>query len=870
MKLNAQQHEQLLRLLQNDYGFKSSSDEYLMKGVCPACKKRELFISHQQPWQLCCNRRNKCGFTASTYDLYKNELFANWSKHYEPTLNNPNATADAYMQQARGFAMVRVRGLYKQEYYVDKSGGFGTATVRFTLSDGKAQWERFIDDVERFPGQKGRALTPYKGLWWQMPDEPFTSNEVWITEGIFDALSLIHANKTAIACISSGHYPSGFFEHLKRLGRQPRIIIALDSDKAGKEAAQKHYYQTKKTGFDVRVALPPKGKDWNDLWRNGQLTEAVFAESLYQGDLLVAETATEKARIMYRKSGMNTFPFTHAERTYWFSLEMSDYHAAVDEMQDAGIWHDDDKSRDEALKRSGSVAEIANCAFDALYFQRSRDGDESRYFLRISRPKMATIQDTFSGGQISSAADFKKRLLSIYPGALYEGTGKQLDRMIKEKFNHLRTVETIDYCGYVRDLDAWIYRDFAVSNGRVIRANSEQFLEMGRLHSIKTLSDVSITLSDNTCQFDWLDKFWRGFGERGMVALTFFTGTLFVDQIRQKQQSWPFLEMTGEAGTGKTTLLEFLWRLHGRADYEGFDPNKTSFAGRARSFNKVSGLPVVLIEGDHHASHHRKFEFSELKDLFNGRPMYTRAVKTTGMETNDPPFRGSIIIAQNAQIEADEAVLSRIIPLFFTRKNIPQGGKPYVDALNRLSVEDLASYLVHILCRAKKILNAYFDCWSIYDKRLSSNEKIVMTRIAHNGAQIMAMFDVLSKQMKLPQEIVEQTLNFIEEICINRQQSLEADHPMVAEFFDSVDYLESLGNGVHVNHSIDEGLLAINLPHMEAMSKNAGITMPPRTELNRLLTHAKRYKYLGKRSVRSKQLDGKVIKCLIFQIGEKQ
>lgn len=137
----------------------------------------------------------------------------------------------------------------------------------------------------------------------------------------------------------------------------------------------------------------------------------------------------------------------------------------------------------------------------------------------------------------------------------------------------------------MRDLDAWVFRDFAVSNGRIIRSNSQQFIEMDRLRSIKTVSDVSITLNDDNCTFDWLNDFWLGFGERGLIALAFFTGSLFVDQIRQKQQSWPFLEMTGEAGTGKTTLLEFLWRLHGRADYEGFDPNKTSFPGRARTFN---------------------------------------------------------------------------------------------------------------------------------------------------------------------------------------------------------------------------------------------------------------------------------------------
>lgn len=863
MKLSNYQHEELLQLLQNDYDFKGSNNEYLIKGLCPACKKCELFVSRDKPYRICCNRLNKCGFSASTYDLYKDILFANWSKNYQPSVNNPNATADAYMEKARGFNLTRIKGIYKQGSYLNNNQK--TATVKFTLCDGKAQWERFIDDVDRFSNQKGRAISSYKGLWWQMPNQQFNCDEVWITEGIFDALSLIHIGKTAIAAISSAHYPDGFFSYLQKIKQNPKIIIALDSDKAGQKAAINHYHKAQKQGFTVKIAIPLKGKDWNDLWRNGQLNQQLLDEALYQGDLLVAKTFNEKALIMYKKSGINNFSFTHNSRTYWFSFNNKIYEKVIEEMKNAGCYTSN--NLDEALKKAINVTEIANCSFKPLYFQRAKDGDEGRYFMQIERLNKPEVQDSFSGAQISDAVSFKKRLLSICAGALYEGNNKQLDYIIKENFSNLRNVETIDYCGYVSDLDAWVYKDFAVSNGKVISANSEQFIEIDRFKSIKTISDVAIKLNNEQCLFNWLNDFWNGFGEKGMVALAFFTGTIFVNQIRQKQQSWPFLEITGEAATGKTTLLEFLWRLHGREGYEGFDPNKTSFAGRARNFNKVSGLPVVLIEGDRNASQNRKFEFNELKDLFNGRPMYTRAIKTLGMETNDPPFKGSIIIAQNDQIEADEAILSRIIPLFFTSKNIPQNGKIYVDKLNRLSADELASYLIHMLINAKKILNQYFDNWQSYIERLSNNPNILISRIIHNGAQIMAMFDAIANQIQIPAEITQKTINFIEQICVERQKGMQTEHPLIMEFFNNIAYLESIN--APINHSLNDDLLAINLVHMEAISKNAGITMPSRTELNRLLPKTKKHKYLGKKSIRSKQLDGKVIKCILFEIGER-
>lgn len=866
MNITTQQLNELLVRLKHDYEFKETHD-YLQQGICPSCGKKELFVSKTEPLRICCNRLNNCGYSESTYELYKHSLFANWSEQYQPTQENPNATADAYLRNARGFEIGMLLGSYHQEYYIGSEPNQKTATVRFMLSDGKAHWERFIDNVDAFGGQPSRALGSFKGLWWQLPNTDFSKTDtVYITEGIFNAIALMHAGFVAIACISSSHYPSGFFEMLRQKKLKPQIIFALDNDNAGHKGLRKHIPQARADGFWTKGCLPPVGKDWNDLWIDGNLNDDAIKDGCYRSDLLLAKTASKAARVEYMKTQMNTFPLTHNSKTYWFELDTGAYSQAIEKMQDAGKWNDQDPSCiDEALQESASVKEIANCKVSPLYFQRDLDTDDSRYFVRIEKPNTPNLLNTFTGRQLSSAADFKTRLLSICPGALYEGNGKQLDRIIKNEFNRLYTVDKIDYTGYVSSLDAWIYRDFGVHNGRIIKANEEEFIAMDNKHSIKTVADIDIVLNQEKPNFSWLNDYIGAFDERGLIALTHFTGTLFAEQIRQQQQSYPFLEVTGDAGTGKTTMIEFIWRLLGRSGYEGFDAAKATKRGLGREFGKVSGFPVVLIEGDRNTGN-KGLDFEQLKDLYNGRTFFTRAKFNNGLDTYAPPFRGSVVIVQNAKVVASEAVLSRIIPLSFEKAKVSLSSKECVDRLNSLKADDIANYLTFILTNAKSILQNYFEVWQHYEKRVAANEQIREFRLVHNAAQMMAMLSVISKLIGISEDWLNKTLNVIEKISEERQHRLTSDDPQVSEFWDTVEYISSRNDGWTLNHAKDEALMAISLPQIESVFKNNGINILPRVELCQMLEKGKRYEYIGRKAVYSVVLK-KTVKCMVFRIN---
>ncbi|MGQ0516780.1 hypothetical protein ACT453_40080, partial [Bacillus sp. D-CC] len=82
---------------------------------------------------------------------------------YKPFPENPHAAADAYLVNARGFDVSKLKGTYTQELFRNdrKYPDLITATVRFKLAEG-VFWERFIDRPERFGRQKANFMGHYK------------------------------------------------------------------------------------------------------------------------------------------------------------------------------------------------------------------------------------------------------------------------------------------------------------------------------------------------------------------------------------------------------------------------------------------------------------------------------------------------------------------------------------------------------------------------------------------------------------------------------------------------------------------------------------------------------------------------------------
>lgn len=865
---------ELLTHLVRDYGFKRQGD-YLRRGKCPSCGKQELWTSEKEPWVIRCGRENRCGWQGHSKELYP-DAFGRLNERYPATTEAPNATADAYMAFVRHLTITGVRDWYRQGHFRHQHGNRTTATVVFDV--GPTAWmERLIepvtitDEAGKTEVRKANFVGSHKGLWWAPPGLEIADGEdLWLVEGCIDAISLhLHGIK-AVATLSCGNYPERALADLLEKGVRPALIWALDGDAVGRRGIAKHVKTARAAGYTCAGAIIPQtGRsktDWNDAHAAGDLTDQDIKRYRYHGDLLLAPSALEKGLLVWRRHRSVSFSIEFGTRTWWWDLPQAPFAATIETLVKEGEIGTEEEIRWEAARQTAVVAEIANVSFQFLYFQKSELTDESWYYVRIRFPHQKyEIKNTFTGAQVATASEFKKRLLAIAPGALFTGGTWQLNWIIEHHLDKIRVVDTVDFIGYSKQHKAYVFNDIAVSHGKVYEINDEDFFEIGST-SVKSLnSSLHLHIGDEKeYRKDWLSLVYTAFGSRGIVASAFFLGSLFAEQIREIHKSFPFLEIVGEAGSGKSTLIEFLWKLVGRTDYEGFDPNKSTLAARSRIMTQVSNLPISMIESDRGDDFikQKQFDWDELKTAYNGRASRARAVANGGNDTKEPPFRGSILISQNAPVNASDAIMQRIIHMSFTTAGHTTAGKAAADTLASLPVEEVSHFLIAAVTRETSVLRIVASQSAVHEAALLQRQTIRSVRIAKNHGQLMALVEALADLTRMPPSWLQETLQVIAVAAEQRQAAIASDHQLVEEFWDTVEFI-----GVDKINHVWPGsdIIAVNLNHVLSIASKHGLSMPPMVDLKRHLKGSRSRPFLDVKTVRSCQPDYNTIKCWCFK-----
>jgi hypothetical protein len=595
----------------------------------------------------------------------------------------------------------------------------------------------------------------------------------------------------------------------------------------------------------------------------------------HYGALALAESYYEKAELIWRwNTDKRYFVFEYKQALYSFAIDPAEYEKTLNKLLEMQP-EDTRKQEENAFLHCATIKPVATFAMDFLYFQQPENGEDGQYFFRFRFSNNAPMQQfPFVGKVFGGGSDFKKAVMQKTPSALFTGTTKDLDFLYQQWMGSIpRIVRTLDFIGYDDDTKAYVYHDYAVQAGKVIHVNADEFFQL-KTTGIKTT--VTIKQQLNTHQpKPWLHDYHTAFGDKGLIALAWWFGSLFAQQLRHRYQSYPFFEIIGEAGSGKTDMVDFLFKLIGKEN-DNFNPNISTMPGFIRKLSESSNLPVVFNETDNEQiaadRHQRKFDWEIAKDWYNGQIGRYTGRKSNDNTTRVAYFKTALLAVQNVPVVASEAITSRFMGFKFDRSHHSDAGKLASERLQMLDITDVSGFTLYALQHEQKILDSFDAFYRAHFAKLA-NSSIKMQRIKHNHAQLSALVDCFNLILPLSANTITALHTQIKALAEARQDTLNDDHPTIQQFWSNFDYLDSLSlenSSGHVlsenrmNHlGADKNQIAVNLEHYIQMCSEAKLKPLEPLELRRLFPTSRARPFVENKKLRSKLLD-RPLNCYIF------
>ena len=234
------------------------------------------------------------------------------------------------------------------------------------------------------------------------------------------------------------------------------------------------------------------------------------------------------------------------------------------------------------------------------------------------------------------------------------------------------------------------------------------------------------------------------FGARGVVALAWWMGAAHAARIREDQNSFPFLQINGAAGCGKSLLLEYLQKLNGQTPYAHSLAHATQ-AARARIYANAE-RPIVICE--HHGEPDQPFDWDELKPLYSSGAGISHAGAD---RTERVTFNGALVITANQPLECSEAVSSRMIllDLSATDAHTPRVRPEAIGDLNA----DEASAFGTKVAQSEEWISSNLQAFLVAYKRQLTRKygECLNSRTALNCAQMLALLDLLCNFLSIPE-----------------------------------------------------------------------------------------------------------------------
>jgi len=740
------------------WGPKAAMSAKAINGLlCPACGQPEAFVFRDRPFSIHCHRNRECGQNTRIRDVFP-ALFAQVEKRHKPTKADPDAPATAFLA-LRGIPREVLAGVrYKYERDIRGTGSGGVMFYVGRNTDGAEVWNGRLFNPPPGEGKThNRGAT--RGMLWAPGDGAGPpagwrpSEEVFVTEGIIDALSFAAMGFQAVAVLSCGADPASV--NLIPYGKP---VLAFDADKAGRRATRrwKAHYQ------DAAAILPARGADWNDFLMRFSSAEAAKEafearrpEFAFNAALALATNAQEYAQVWNNRHGGNSTPgLFEFDGCYWWSQA---------------------KTTDKETVITTRC--VSNFTLDVDHFQLDssiQDDPSHRFHLVIStksgRPTRCTVTAEDLTSPTGLATMFLRKARAVW-------TGDRLPSLaIMERIAEAQSpvVRQLNVSGFDSITRCYVFERFMVDpSGKISRPDRNGFFQVSRECCLRPARYQMIPPADKSDPAAMWGLVRDAWGDSGAVAIAWTWASWWVNQIKAEIGFFPFLSLWGDPGTGKSRLARLCNAMQG-LDEEGLPMNKVNTAkGEVRKLAQVSGMFRALLEGSANGAKAQRFDLDSILPLYNINPLQTTALKTQDNQTRELPFLAAMMFVQNPNLFTSRPQKERVVSLKFLKDDQTPGTAAAYNSLLSVSPGAWAAMHVGILRRRADIEAGWMESFARAREDLAPS--IPDARLCDNHAIILAWHRMISALLGISHDLT----TFLQRIgsekyteCFSRQEDV--------------------------------------------------------------------------------------------------
>ncbi|WP_285055167.1 BT4734/BF3469 family protein [Pedobacter ginsengisoli] len=494
-------------------------------------------------------------------------------------------------------------------------------------------------------------------------------------------------------------------------------------------------------------------------------------------------TTPNKFFTLAREYGLQIYlPKTIAEKkdevTY---RDLLDNEEQVDDMSVYGFYYNENTRTYWSLSDKGKKLEITNFKMRIIYHVETSD-EEAYRLIQIKNIFGLDVTIQMNTDDFVSAASFKKRI-ARKGNFLFKGTDTDLCRLQDKLQRDERKTELVKQLGYNRR-----YNFYAWANGLYdchlkvfVPADSMGIVEHYQLNGdemeplnffIPALSSMFINKEDTyvndkrflyvdrDIQFkDWSSLYCKVYGDIGKISLCFYVMALFSDIIfRVMGDRFPMLNVYGQKGTGKGTMIESMMKLFGLGQKQLMLGGASTVVGFMRKSGQFSNGLVWL---DEYKNSVKTNVIESIKNLFD-RIGYERGKKDNTFQTESTRVDSAVIVSGQEMPIIEEALFSRFILLITTKPVKTEAARKNFETLKELEGDGLSAITVYLLRHrdyiAKNFKKAFSDEQSLLYTAVNNHE--VDDRFINNYAAVCAIGTILKDLETLPFNISE-----LRELC---------------------------------------------------------------------------------------------------------